>query len=73
MIFRLLCLLAIGAILNAETGDLRGIWKADGKAYLDLETAAVIFDPPSGKIRSCKTLGRSTLSMNAPILTGSCI
>lgn len=50
MIIRLLCLLASGAILNAETGDLRGIWKADGQTYLNLETPGVIFDPPSGKI-----------------------
>ena len=50
MIIRLLCLLASGAILNAETGNLRGIWKADRKAYLNLESPGVIFDPPSGKI-----------------------
>lgn len=46
----LLCLLASCAIMHAETGDLRGVWKADGTAYLNLETAGVIFDPPSGKI-----------------------
>jgi len=50
MTVRLVCLLAIGAVLHAETGDLRGIWKADGKAYLNLETPGVIVDPPSGRI-----------------------
>jgi hypothetical protein len=50
MTVRPLCLLASCAILHAETGDLRGVWKADGKAYLNLESAGVIFDPPSGKI-----------------------
>ncbi|PWU08499.1 MAG: hypothetical protein C5B51_07780 [Terriglobia bacterium] len=50
MRIRLLCLLASGAVLHAATGDLRGVWKADGKAYLNLETAGVIVDPPSGKI-----------------------
>jgi len=37
-------------VMQAQPGDLRGIWKAQGKAYLNLETAGVIFDPPSGKI-----------------------
>jgi hypothetical protein len=36
--------------VEAQPGDLRGLWKAEGKAYLDLEAAGVIFDPPSGKI-----------------------
>src|SRR5579862_6653467 len=45
-----LLLLFIAAALQAQPPDLRGIWKADGKAYLNLETAGVIFDPPSGKI-----------------------
>ncbi|MBV8905356.1 MAG: hypothetical protein JOZ22_17140, partial [Acidobacteriia bacterium] len=34
----------------AQSGDLRGIWKAEGNAYRDLENAGVISDPPSGKI-----------------------
>jgi hypothetical protein len=43
--------LSIGAaVLRAQTGDLRGIWQAEGKAYRNLETAGVIIDPPSGKI-----------------------
>jgi len=43
--------LLIGAnVLQAQKGDLRGIWKAEGAAHLNLETAGVIVDPPSGKI-----------------------
>jgi hypothetical protein len=43
-------ILMAAALLQAQTGDLRGIWKAEGKAYLNLETAGVIVDPASGKI-----------------------
>jgi hypothetical protein len=39
-----------GIAAHAQPGDLRGIWKAEGKAGDNLETARVIFDPPSGKI-----------------------
>ena len=46
----LLCILFGAIALQAQTGDLRGVWKAEGKAYLNLETAGVIVDPPSGKI-----------------------
>ena len=46
----LLCLLTGAALLRAQNGDLRGVWKAEGKAYLNLETAGVIVDPPSGRI-----------------------
>ena len=45
----LLCFLT-AMVMQAQPGDLRGVWKAQGKAYLNLETAGVIFDPPSGKI-----------------------
>lgn len=38
------------ALLRAQPGDLRGIWKAEGETYRNLEAAMVIFDPPSGKI-----------------------
>jgi hypothetical protein len=38
------------ALANGQPGDLRGIWKADGKAYLNLETSGAIFEPASGKI-----------------------
>ena len=38
------------AVLEAQPSDLRGLWEAEGKAYVNLETAGVIFDPPSGKI-----------------------
>jgi hypothetical protein len=47
---RLLFLFAIAVLLRAQPGDLRGIWKADGKAYVNLETASVIIEPASGKI-----------------------
>jgi hypothetical protein len=50
MVVRLALLSAVAVLLRAQTGDLRGIWKADGKAYLNLETASVIFEPPSGRI-----------------------
>ena len=46
---RLVCFFAAVAILRGQ-GDLRGLWKAEGKAYRDLETAGVIFDPPSHRI-----------------------
>lgn len=47
---RLLWFFVAAALLHAQSADLRGIWKAEGKAYLNLETAGVIFDPPSGRI-----------------------
>jgi hypothetical protein len=47
---RLFVLMVAAGLLAAQPGDLRGIWKAEGKAYLNLETAGVIIDPPSGKI-----------------------
>jgi hypothetical protein len=47
---RLFLLLLAAGLLKAQPGDLRGIWKAEGKAYLNLETAGVIIDPPSGRI-----------------------
>ena len=31
-------------------GDLRGVWKAEGKAYLNLETSGAIVEPRSGKL-----------------------
>ena len=42
--------LVSAVLLHAQPGDLRGLWKADGKKYLNLEKADVIFDPPSGQI-----------------------
>ena len=50
MTLRLFWLLVSAVLLHAQPGDLRGLWKADGKAYLNLEKAGVIFDPPSGQI-----------------------
>src|SRR5215471_17510203 len=50
MTARLPYLFVCAGLLRAQPGDLRGLWKADGKAYVNLETARVIFDPPSGKI-----------------------
>jgi hypothetical protein len=50
MVGRLLWILLCTAVLQAQPGDLRGLWKAQGKAYFNLETAGVVFDPPSGKI-----------------------
>jgi len=50
MLARLSCFLFGAALAHAQSGDLRGLWKAEGKAYLNLETAGVIFDPPSAKI-----------------------
>jgi hypothetical protein len=50
MIARLLWFFAAAVVLRAQPGDLRGLWKAGSKAYLNVETAGVIFDPPSGKI-----------------------
>jgi hypothetical protein len=49
MTARLVCFFAAVVILRGQ-GDLRGLWKAEGNAYRDLETAGVIFDPPSHKI-----------------------
>jgi hypothetical protein len=51
MTARLACLFAAAVgFAHAQPGDLRGIWKAEGKAYLNLETPGVIFEPASGKI-----------------------
>ncbi len=51
MTARLVCLFAAAVgFAHAQPGDLRGIWKAEGKAYLNLETPGVIFEPASGKI-----------------------
>jgi len=51
MTARLTCLLAAAVgFAHAQPGDLRGVWKAEGKAYLNLETPGVIFEPASGKI-----------------------
>jgi hypothetical protein len=50
MTARLWWLFVSAVLVHAQPGDLRGLWKADGKAYVDMETAGVIFDPPSGKI-----------------------
>ena len=48
---RLACLLATAVgFAHAQPGDLRGVWKAEGKAHLNLETAGVIVEPASGKI-----------------------
>ena len=51
MTARLACLFAAAVgFAHAQPGDLRGVWKAEGKAYLNLETPGVIFEPASGKI-----------------------
>jgi hypothetical protein len=50
MTARLFWLLIGAVLLRAQPGDLRGIWKAEGSAYRDLETAGAIFDPAAGKI-----------------------
>ena len=50
MMSKVLWIFLCAAVLEAQPGDLRGLWKAESKAYLNLETAGVIFDPPSGKI-----------------------
>jgi len=48
---RLLRLLAFATgFAYAQPGDLRGVWKAEGKAHLNLETAGAIFEPASGRI-----------------------
>jgi hypothetical protein len=47
---RLCWLLVAVALAGAQSRDLRGIWQAEGKAYLNLETAGVIVEPPSGTI-----------------------
>ncbi len=47
---KLALFLLTAASLCAQPGDLRGIWKADSKAYLNLETPGVIVDPPSGRL-----------------------
>ena len=51
MTTRLACLFAAAiGFAHAQPGDLTGVWKAEGKAYLNLETPGVIFEPASGKI-----------------------
>jgi len=51
MTMRLVCLfVAVVGLAYPQPGDLRGVWKAEGKAYLNLETPGVIFEPASGKI-----------------------
>jgi len=51
MTTRLACLFAAAiGFAHAQTSDLSGVWKAEGKAYLNLETPGVIFEPASGKI-----------------------
>src|ERR1035438_9429763 len=48
---RLVCLFAAAVgFAYSQSGDLRGVWKADGKAWHNLETPGVIFEPASGKI-----------------------
>ena len=46
----LLLVLSVAAFGQSFPADLRGVWQAQGTAYLDLEKSGVIVDPEGGKI-----------------------